>query len=268
MNDLRAEILKNAGGKRIAAVIIADDQGILSGVHGVKEEAERLGLSLESILEEGRSVEKGEEIAKISGTPVKIALAEDVLMGLISKPSGIATAARRFVDKAGQRPKIVAGAWKKMPGSLKEMIRNAVATGGASYRISDAPFIYLDKNYVKMLGGIKESLEAVAHLEGYQKVLQLKNGNNDIISEALEAVEYGAAIVFIDTGQVSHVKKVIDRLNQTGMRDKVKIAFGGGVSLEHINELKVLDIDILDIGRQIIDAPLLDMKMEITAVEE
>jgi len=267
MDDLREEILKNAAGKRITAVIIADDRGVLSGIHSVKEEVERLGLSLENILEEGRPVEKGDEVAKISGTAVQIALAEDVLMGLISKPSGIATAARRFVDKAGQRPKIVAGAWKKMPGSLKEMVRTAVATGGASYRISEAPFIYLDKNYVKILGGIKESLEAVAHLDGYEKVLQLKNVNNDIISEAMEAVEYGAAVIFIDTGQISHVKKVIDRLNLKGMRDKVKIAFGGGLCLEHMDALKALDVDILDIGRQIIDAPLLDMKMEITAIE-
>jgi nicotinate-nucleotide pyrophosphorylase (carboxylating) len=263
MDDLRTEILKNAAGKRVTAAIISDDDGVLSGIHTVKEEAERLGLSLEYILEEGRAIKKGDEIVKISGTPVHIALAEDVLMGQISKPSGIATAARRFVDKAGQRPKIVAGAWKKMPGSLKEMVRKAVAAGGASFRISEAPFIYLDKNYVKMLGGIKESLQAVAHLDGYQKVIQLKNTYTDIVSELLEAVEYGADIIFIDTGQISDVKKVVERLNQTGMRNKVKIAFGGGVCLEHMDELKTLDIDILDIGRQIIDAPLLDMRMEV-----
>lgn len=263
MNDLRAEIFRGVVGKRVAASVIADDHGVLSGIPSVKEEAQRLGLSLENILEEGRPVKKGDEIVRLSGTPVQIALAEDVLMGHISKPSGIATAARRFVDEAGHRPKIVAGAWKKMPGALKQLVRTAVATGGASYHICEVPFIYLDKNYVNMLGGIKESLKAVAHLGGYEKVIQLKNRHKDIISEAQEAVEYGAAIIFIDTGHTSDVKKVVEQLNQMGMRNKVKIAFGGGVCLEHVNELKALDVDILDIGRQIIDAPLLDMRLEV-----
>ncbi len=52
-----------------------------------------------------------------------------------------------------------------------------------------------------------------------------------------------------------------------GLRNRVTIAFGGGVGLEDIDELKRLDIDVLDIGRQIVDAPLLDMRLEIESIE-
>jgi nicotinate-nucleotide pyrophosphorylase (carboxylating) len=47
----------------------------------------------------------------------------------------------------------------------------------------------------------------------------------------------------------------------------VQLAFGGGVTLENIEELKALDIDILDIGRPIVDAPMLDMRLEIISIE-
>ena len=36
--------------------------------------------------------------------------------------------------------------------------------------------------------------------------------------------------------------------------------------METVSELRGLDIDILDIGRGIIDAPLLDMRLEIVDI--
>jgi nicotinate-nucleotide pyrophosphorylase (carboxylating) len=56
---------------------------------------------------------------------------------------------------------------------------------------------------------------------------------------------------------------VARKLVQTGLRSKVKLAFGGGVSIEKIGTLKTLDVDIVDVGREIVDAPLLDMRLEI-----
>ncbi len=58
-----------------------------------------------------------------------------------------------------------------------------------------------------------------------------------------------------------------ERLLQRGLRNRVKLAFGGGVKIESIDELKTLDIDILDIGRQIVDAPILDMRLEIVDIQ-
>lgn len=263
MRDIRDEILGRVAGYEITASIIAADEGIVAETAAAEKEAEKLGLTIIRMLDQGSRVQKGDEVARFSGQPKQVALAEDRLIGLMAKPSGIATAARRFVDKAGPRPAIVSGAWKKMPWSQKEVIRRAVTTGGAQARISPAPFLYLDKNYIKMLGGIKESLEAVAGLSGYLKVVQIKGACQDITFEAGEAIEHGADIIFIDSGRQRDLKRVIDGLNQQGLRDKVKIAFGGNVRLQDIKALKAMDVDILDIGRQIIDAPLLDMRMEV-----
>ena len=73
----------------------------------------------------------------------------------------------------------------------------------------------------------------------------------------------GADILHVDTREPQDARGVSEALSRIGKRDQVKIAFGGGVRLEQIGRLKTLDIDILDIGRQIVDAPLLDMRMEI-----
>lgn len=266
--DVREEILRHVAATRVTASIVADEAGILAGVSLAKREAEKLGLSLLRISEDGSPLEKGFEIARFTGSPKQVVMAEESMVGWLAKPSGIATRARTFVARTAGRPKIVCGAWKKMPSVLKEMIRDAVTVGGARPRIVDGRFAYLDKNFVALLGGVKESLAAVAHLEDHSKVVQVKGRHGDIVSEARDAAESGADIIFIDSGRPDDVRAVAAGLSERGLRGKVRLAFGGGVSLEEMEALAALDLDILDVGRQIVDAPLLDMRMDVLDVQQ
>jgi nicotinate-nucleotide pyrophosphorylase (carboxylating) len=265
--DIREEILRHVQGKHVTATILADDEGIIAGIPSTKKEADKLGLSLLMTRNDGDHVKKGDEVIRFSGSPKQVVMAEDILIGLLAKPSGIATSARKFVKATGGRPRIVCGAWKKMPPPLKDMIREAVIAGGAGYRMEDGAFVYLDKNYVALLGGIAKALSAVAHLNKSSKVIQVKGRYGNVVSEACEAAESGANVVFIDTGKPDDVRAAVERLLQRGLRNRVKLAFGGGVKIESIDELKILDIDILDIGRQIVDAPILDMRLEIVDIQ-
>ena len=261
--DVREEILKSVQARRVVAAIVADEEGIVAGVSLARSEAEKLGVLVMEIVGEGTCVKRGDELARLAGTPRQIVMAEDVLIGALAKASGIASRAREFVTRANGRPRVVSGGWKKMPPAMKEMIRSAVAVGGAQPRIVPGPFAYLDKNYVELLGGIRQSLAAVAHLEGVAKVVQVKGRYDDLASEACEAADHGADVVFIDTGRAEDVARATALLTRRGLRAKVQVAFGGGVRLEDLDALKALDLDLLDIGRQIVDAPLLDMRLEI-----
>ena len=52
VEDLRDRILSSVAGKRVTASIIADDSGIVVGTTLAKQEAEKLGLSLQRMLDE------------------------------------------------------------------------------------------------------------------------------------------------------------------------------------------------------------------------
>ncbi len=262
--DIREEILKNIPPRRITASIIAEGEGIIAGTAFARKEMERLGLDLLMIVDDGHYINNGGEVVRFAGSPKQILMAEETVIGLLAKPSGIASSARRFVDATGGRPEVVSGAWKKMPPSLKDMVRESVKAGGASPRIVPDQFAYLDKNYVELLGGVGKCLAAVAHLNGIVKVIQVKGRYGDIASEACEAAMSGAGVVFIDSCNPRDIESVSDRLCSLGLRSRVKLAFGGGIKLEAIDLLKRMDVDILDIGRQIVDAPMLDMRLEIT----
>jgi len=268
MKDLRDDIFKDIINHSVTADIIADEGGLIACTKEAVGKAKSLGLVVNRMSHEGDTVKEGDNVARISGNPKQIAMAEDLLIGLIAKPSGIATATRKSVEKAGGHIQVVCGAWKKMPVVLKETIRKAIVTGGGYYRISNDPFIYLDKNYVRMLGGVKKSLQAVDHFKGYKKVVQIKGRQRDIAKEACEAAEYHADIIYIDNGKPDDLHTVAIALNRRGLRDRVKIAFGGNVKIEDIDRLKTMPVDILEIGRQIIDAPLLDLRLEVVGINE
>jgi nicotinate-nucleotide pyrophosphorylase (carboxylating) len=261
--DIRDVIFQGISEKRINATIWSRDKGIIAGFRRFTSKAEELGISVNSSLCDGDEVGANGTIALIEGTPKQISLAEDSLLGLIAKTSGVATAARKAVVLSGKKMKIVSGGWKKVSHQMKDDIREAVMIGGAGIRIADESFVYLDKNYVRMLGGISPALRSVARFNGRVKVVQIRGETGEISVEAILAVGCGADIVMVDTGNILDLQLVSEALSGEGLRSNVKIAFGGSIQIDDIPRFLDVDVDILDIGRAIIDAPMLDIRLDV-----
>lgn len=263
-HDVRDRIFESLSGRRFAASIVAAEDGIVAGVSGALSEAMAVGCTVHPVAADGEFVEAGATLIELIGSPKELAMAEECVIGALAKPSGIATATRSLVDAAGPHLQIVGGGWKKMPGLMREMVRHALSVGGAHPAIDETPFLYLDKNYVRMFGGVAATLKAVDAMTGFLKVIQIGDNGFSLEEETRTAVQYGASTVFVDTGDMDDLSCVIDTLEKLSARDRVRVAFGGGVQLEHIDDLVRLGVDALCIGRAIVDAPLLDMRMEIT----
>ena len=151
-----------------------------------------------------------------------------------------------------------------MPFEIREPVREAIVLGGASCRLLDVPFLYLDKNYVRIFGGIVAILEAAAPLKNDRIiVIQLKGETGSIRSETLDAVRGGADVIMVDTGKFPDVEAAIHVLDELGLRSMKKVAFGKDLAIEDIPRCVELGIDLLCIGKQIVDAPLMDMKLDI-----
>ena len=266
MRDVRDTVFRTLEGKRFRAVLTAERAGVLSGAAMVRARAEELGVALELCKEEGDELSHGERIGTLVAAPKQIALAEEQLIGELAKASGIATAARTAVLLADGRARIVSGSWKKMPPQLKELVRQAVATGGAAVRIAEPPMIYLDKNYIRMLGSIQAALAACAGLPDHTKVVQLRGEDGTVARETRAAVTGGADILMVDTGERADLDCCLSELAAMGCRERVQVAFAGNVKLTDIPELS-RQTDILCIGKEIVDAPLLDWKLDVVGEE-
>lgn len=267
MDDIRDILFQNISKKRFRAVLTAERSGILSGVEAAVRKAEKLGIALELCKKEGQEIGSGEKIGFILAGPKQIAEAEECLIGTLAKPSGIATAAGKAVKLAAGKVKIVSGAWKKMPAEIKDPVRTAIVSGGASFRITEPPMVYLDKNFIRMFGSIPAALAACGPLKESSKVIQIRGEEKSIEEETEEAVRGGAAILMVDTGVAEDLKRCVSKLELIGVREKVQVSFAGNVHFEDIPALASLGADMLCIGKEIVDAPLLDLKLDVIGSE-
>jgi nicotinate-nucleotide pyrophosphorylase (carboxylating) len=257
--DVREQIFASLEGQAFRAVLTACGRGVLSGQAAAQAQTAELGFTLAWEKAEGSLLEAGDILLRLRASAMGIARAEERLMGCLCKPSGIATAARRASELAGGRIRVVSGAWKKMPPALKDMVRQAVTSGGLASRLVDQPFVYLDKNYVRMLGGITATLQAVKAIPG-AKVIQLRGEEADIAEETRRACLAGADVVMVDTGRRADASAA---LATAGDFPQVRVAFAGNLHIDEIPSLADLGVHILDIGAAILDAPLLDMRLDV-----
>ena len=246
MEDIRDTIFKDIAGKEFRALLIPERDGCLSGVEEAKKLTEEIGAGLRLFLNEGDGIKAGKPIGEVTATP-KI----------------MATASQKAVKLAQGKIRIVSGSWKKMPPAIKNGIRQAIVTGGASFRISSTPMVYLDKNYIRMLGSIPAALATVRGCTDLAKVIQIKGKDCSIEEETVQAVESGCNILMVDTGNLEDVVRCAKKVEEMGRHGQLQIAFAGGVKLDDIPKFFDYGIDMLCIGKEIVDAPLLDIKMDV-----
>lgn len=257
--DLRDTLFAPLAGRLYDVEITACAGGVLAGMRRLAERAAEIGITLEWLASEGDRIAPGACVCRARGDAWQIACAEELLVGTIAKPSGVATAAANLVARAAGRARVVCGAWKKVAQDCRPELRAAIAVGGAAVRILDQPFLYLDKNYVRMLGGIAPAVRRARLVEDRAVVVQLRGETAHIADEAELAAAAGARVVMVDTGDVADLSAVFARVG----RGRVALAFGGGVTAATLDAVIAAGAEAIDVGRAIIDAPLLDFRFDV-----
>jgi nicotinate-nucleotide pyrophosphorylase (carboxylating) len=130
-------------------------------------------------------------------------------------------------------------------------------------RLIEEPFVYLDKNYVRMFGSIREIVERARQVDGRTVVVQIRGDTDIITKEASEAFRAGAGVLMVDTGKIADLLSVVAAARSEGFREDVRIAFAGGVTGLTLDDVIAASADIVDVGRSVIDAPLLDFRFDV-----
>jgi len=264
--DVPQVLFSHISRSTVRAEIVATESGTVAGIETLECQAKELGLQITLHVSSGSKVQPGKVIAAVTGNPVQIVRGEELLLGAIAKFSGVATAAHTAVRKA-QNIRVVCGGWKKMPIKIKDELRDALKAGGVDSRIVPGPFLYLDKNYVRILGSLVRAMENTAKFPGRTVVIQLRGETMPIAEEAITAARYGAQVLMVDTGRLSDLRDVSIALRRENLRERVEIAFAGNISLSKLEHLQNEDLDVVDIGRAILGAPLLDFRYDVVEVK-
>lgn len=255
---LTDELLSDVSGS-YRAVISPTEPGVVAGVEALRELLADGRFGEYVVLHtNGEEVQAHTPIVDIVGTAQQLAAAEDAVLGPIGYAGGIAQRCREIEAQRPDNLRVVCGGWKKLPGPLKPILREGLSTGGIAPRLIDGDFVYIDKNVVTLSGGIESAVAAALRLGNGPVAVQVTTPQ-----AALAAVGAGAEIVMDDTGRLDMLGQIDAALQRRGFRDRVTLAFAGGVRIDDLAEVRRNGADVVDLGRAILDAPLWDVHMVV-----
>ncbi len=212
-------------------------------------------LELEPQAEEGHRLPPGAPLARVSGPLRSLLAAERTALNFLMRTCGVATHARRFVERVRGTGVRIVDTRKTLPG-WRSLDKYAAAVGGAqNHRVGLFDGILLKDNHVAAAGGV--ALATKAACAGAPAGLRVQV-EVESEAEALEAVEAGADFLLLDNCDPDTLRRIAARLG-----DRALLEASGGVTLENVRAVAETGVQRISIGALTHSAPAADVALEI-----
>ena len=262
--DVTSEAVVPAG-LTANAEVISKETGVAAGIEETVIFAESLGLSVNTEVADGDEIKTGTVILKVSGNARAILSAERMLLNLLSRMSGIATATRRLTEKlrkANLTAK-VAATRKTAPGLLYFDKKAVLVGGGDPHRLRLDDMILLKDNHVAIAGSVENAVKKAKAAGSGKKVEAEVTSTGD----ALKAAAAGADIVMLDNFSPEQVRDAVDALKKAGFFGKVLLEVSGGITEQNLLDYASSQVDVISMGALTHSVKALDISLEIVGVE-
>ncbi|WP_338750390.1 carboxylating nicotinate-nucleotide diphosphorylase [Bacillus sp. FJAT-52991] len=213
------------------------------------------GSSVEMKVKDGDWVAAGTVIAKVTGTMRGLLQGERVILNLIQRMSGIATAAHEaVVHTKGTKAKIC-DTRKTTPG-LRMLEKYAVQTGGGvNHRRGLYDAIMLKDNHIAFAGGIKQAVAKVKAFVGHTVKIEVEIETKQQLEEAIEA---RADIIMFDNRTPEEIKEWI-----TLVPPHITTEASGGIHLGNIREYAESGVEYISLGALTHSVQALDISAKV-----
>ena len=241
-----------------AAKIVAKSDGVLAGMVYANALLEYLGIDVRWQKEDGEEFEAGDIIARLFGDSLKMLQTERTLLNTLAHASGIATNARRFVQKA---PNLKILDTRKTRPGLRIFEKYAARVGGViNHRMGLDDCLMLKDTHLATL----EEEELQSFMQRARRAIPF-TAKIEIECETFEmakrAMEAGADIVMCDNMEDETIKKVVAFRNQNFPH--VLLEASGNITLENLQKYEALGIDAVSSGSIIHQAVWPDLSMKV-----
>ncbi|UTE76475.1 carboxylating nicotinate-nucleotide diphosphorylase [Rossellomorea sp. KS-H15a] len=155
---------------------------------------------------DGDWVEAGQSIAEVRGPMGDLLQGERVVLNLIQRMSGIATATYRAVEQVKGTGVRLCDTRKTTPG-LRMLEKYAVRTGGGfNHRNGLYDAVMLKDNHISFAGSITEAVKQVKKRIGHMVKVEVEIETKE---QLLEAIDAGADVIMFDNCTPSTIKEWI-----------------------------------------------------------
>ncbi|MGK6353219.1 carboxylating nicotinate-nucleotide diphosphorylase [Parapedobacter sp. DT-150] len=247
-------------GKQGEAQLIIKAPGVLAGV---AEAVAIFGqvdqtLDIQLFKTDGQAVQIGDIALLVRGDIHHILMAERLVLNIMQRMSGIATATRRVVDALSGTGTKVLDTRKTTP-LLRFLEKKAVKIGGGvNHRFGLYDMILIKDNHVDYSGGIKEAIEKA---DRYRKTLSYAI---DIEIEVRSLAELNEVL---EIGKVERI--MLDNFSPADVREAVARTDGrfiteasGGITEKNVRAYAEAGVDYVSMGALTHSVDSLDMSLK------
>jgi len=239
---------------------VAKAPGVICGLPLAQQVFHLLDPAIQwhSLVAEGEQVSAGQPIAQLAGSLGSLLTGERVALNLAMRLSGVATAARQYVEAIADFPCQFVDTRKTTPG-LRICEKYAATVGGArNHRLGLDDSVMIKDNHIAAAGGIAAAIAQVRQHMPYPLMLEVET---ESLAQVEQAVVAGADIIMLDNMAPAAMTQAVQHIRHAAPH--IKIEASGNVSLDTIAAIAATGVDYISSSGPMTRAPWLDISMRI-----
>jgi nicotinate-nucleotide pyrophosphorylase (carboxylating) len=201
-------------------------------------------VEFRACLADGARLERGSALAEIRGPARAVLTGERVALNFVQRLSGVATAARAFVDAVAGTHAEILDTRKTTPG-WRAFEKYAVACGGgANHRFGLHDLVLIKDNHLAALREAQPNAIAAAVRRARERFPDLKvEVEADELAQVEQALAAGADIILLDNMTLAQLAEAV-RMT----RGRSKLEASGGVNLQTVRGIAETGVDYISVG--------------------
>ena len=244
-------------GTVMTGVIRSREAGRIAGVESIRQVLSRLPepATATIVTGDGTDVAAGGTVALLTGGARTLLIGERLILNLIGRLSGIATATAAVVRAVEGTGVAVKDTRKTTPG-LRLLEKYAVACGGGvnhRYGLYDA--VLIKDNHIGVAGSITAAVGRARSVLGRRFPVQVEV---DTLEQLDEALECGVSSVLLDNMTPAQLRKAV---RIVGHRCHTEAS--GGITLANVRAVAETGVDSISLGWLTHSARSLDVGLDI-----
>ena len=244
------------------ARLIAKADGVVAGLDIFCQVFSQVDseLRFEKKVEDGAIVSPGQELVLVTGSARSLLVAERTALNILCRLSGVATAARTYMDAIKGLPTKILDTRKTTPG-LRTLEKYAVAVGGGTnHRIGLFDAILIKENHIAMGGGVIQSVKNARAASSLPVQLEVEN-----MEELAQAIEVGADSVLLDNMTPAQTREAVKYARGNAPKSFL-LESSGGITLNNVRDYAEAGVDRISIGALTHSVIALDMSLLIKEI--
>lgn len=239
--------------------IIAREPGVVAGV----QEVQWLCDDVQIALNDGQSFERGDVILEIQGDVRTLLTRERIVLNVLQRMSGIATAMRRLRTLA---PGIAVVGTRKTPWGLLDH-RAVHLGGGGTHRLGLGDAILIKNNHLEMMS-VLDAVESAWYRRDGAAFIEVEVRDVEdarIAATAFRRLQDGftPCLLLLDNMSPVMTASTVAALRAEGLWDHVLIEASGNIDTESIVAYAASGVDAISVGALTHSVRALDLHQKV-----